>query len=311
MGFKLFKSGDDLFEEAQELIKMNDLDGARKKFESAVSKNTGSRDLAVLYIAIIDLVRNRGQKNAYQQVIGKIGAAGGSLKFGITDVDTEKLRKECEAYIHEIEAQQEIPDSEWMRKGQQMIAVAGEFASEFGDQSITLDELTNGNSKSTGTRESLILQAIAYETMGRGAVEGDPKQAAEYMQMAYTFRKQLGDSGQEDMDAMKAYSTSGRCWICGRPANGLGIHFVAQNATVSQMFVKGEKSGEVLPFAEGSDNGSPTQIYICMPCFTAISNRANQISIGYYNEAMKNLRETEARLQRQIDALSVSVRMSR
>lgn len=307
MGFSLFKSGDDLFNEAVDLVKRNDLVGARDKFSDALDKDTGKAQLAKMYIAVIDLVRNRGSKQAYQNVIDCSQRAGASsFKFGITEVDTARLAEECQAYIHEIEAQQEIPDSEWQRKGTKMIEVAGEFAEKFGDQPLTIDEITNGNSKSTGTRESLILQAIAYETMGNGCVYDDPKQAAEYMQMAYTFRQQIGDSGEDDLRAVRNFGTSGRCWICGRPANGLGINFVAQNANVNGAFAKNE-TGEVRSFPDGP-NGKPVQIYICMPCYTAISNRANDIALDYYNQGMQHLREVEARLQSEINAIRMMSR---
>jgi hypothetical protein len=40
-----------------------------------------------------------------------------------------------------------------------------------------------------------------------------------------------------------------------------------------------------------------------MPCYSAISNRADDISRGYYNQAVSEMRAMEARLQAEIAAV--------
>lgn len=305
MGFKLFKNGDQLYDEGIDLINRKEYNGAKEKFNDALSKETSKAGMARMYIALINLIGNRGNTSNYQTFINELKACGQrQFKFGLTDIDAEAIETECSLAMEEINASS-MSDGEYMEKGQAMIDVAAKYASLIGDAPLKLDEISKGNTQSTGTRESLILQAMAYECMGMGVVLRNPKQGSEYMQMAYNFRRQIGDSGDRDLQLMKNYARSSKCWICGRPANGEGIHFMSIRSNITPMFR--ERENDLIRTAD-EDFGS---IYVCMPCYSAISNRADDISRDYFSQAMAEMRAMEARLQAQISAVRSEIRISR
>ncbi len=254
--------------------------------------------MAQTYISLISLLGNRGDQNAYRNLLNRLETCGeSSFKFGLTDIDVEALKTECNLSIEEI-GTTSMPDSDYMAKGQAMIDLAAKYAGLIGDNPLKIAEIVSGNTEANGTREALILQAMAYECMGTGIVLKDPKQGSEYMQMAYNFRRQIGDSGDRDLELMKSYAKSGKCWLCGRPANGEGVHFISVRSTISQMFR--DREGSNIIRAANDDFES---IYICMPCYTAVSNRADQISRGYYDQAISEMRAMEARLEMEIAAV--------
>jgi len=301
VGF-LFKSGDELYDLGIDLIGRKDYDEAREKFFAAIEKGVSKEksELAGIYIALINVGKARGDVNVYDQLRGKCATCSvQSLKFGLTDVDMGALAEECRISANEIRATS-MPEQDYMAKGKALQASAAEYAS-FGDQPLKISEIFSGSTKATGSREALILQAMAFEVMGRGVVYADPKKASEYLQMAYNFRRQIGDSGEEDLNLMKKYAKSAKCWICGRPANGEGIHFMALRSNISQAFRTSTEKDIVKPASD--DFGS---IYICIPCYTAISNRSDEISRKYYNQAMTEMQAMEARLTAQINAVRVT-----
>ncbi len=305
MAFKLFKNGDQLYDEGIDLINRKEYNGAKGKFNDALSKGTGKAGMARMYIALIDLLRNRGTPQNYRTLIDELKTCGQSgFKFGLTDIDAEALETECTLAMEEINASS-MDDGGYMEKGQALIDVASKYASLIGDAPLKLDEISKGNTQSTGTRESLVLQAMAYECMGTGVVLRNPKQGSEYMQMAYNFRRQIGDSGDRDYELMKNYAKSCKCWICGRPASGEGIHFMSIKSEITPMFR--EKETDLIRTADEDFRS----IYICMPCYSAFSNRADDISREYFTQAMAEMRAMEARIQAQIASLYTEIRLSR
>jgi hypothetical protein len=77
---------------------------------------------------------------------------------------------------------------------------------------------------------------------------------------------------------------------------------MAVRSDISDMFRKKE-DGEAIK-ATSENYGS---IFMCMPCYTAVSNRADEISVRYYNDAIAQMRAMEARLQAEISSLRVSM----
>lgn len=69
---------------------------------------------------------------------------------------------------------------------------------------------------------------------------------------------------------MRNFAVSAKCWICGKNVAGKGVHFMAVPSTISPMFR--EKENKEAIRSSDPDFGS---LYMCMPCFTAISNRAD------------------------------------
>ena len=52
-------------------------------------------------------------------------------------------------------------------------------------------------------------------------------------------------------------------------------------------------------------------IYVCVPCYTAISNRSDDISRVYYERAMAEVHAIEARLEAEIASVRFSASMHR
>ena len=49
---------------------------------------------------------------------------------------------------------------------------------------------------------------------------------------------------------------------------------------------------------------------MCKPCFTAISNRSDEISRGYYDRTMAEMTAMEARLMAEIRSVRASIAMA-
>ncbi len=301
-----FKGGEQLFNEGIDLVGRKNFRDAKRKFLDAIEKGYNKDGLANVYASLITVGENRSNISSYKSLLADLNnLSAESFKFGLTDIVTENLRTEVQLNIDEINASS-INDSDYQAKGNAYIECAGKFSSLIGDRSLALDEIFKGNSVATGTREGLILQAEGYSILGKGTVNADPKLAAEYMQMAYNFRKQLGDSGEEELGLSKDYARSAKCWICGRPANGEGIHFMAMRSTIEPVFAGMTTNDVVKPISEDMQS-----VYVCTPCYTAISNKSDEISRYYYDSAMAEMRAMEARIQAEISSLRFSASMHR
>ena len=149
------------------------------------------------------------------------------------------------------------------------------------------------------------LMAVSYEYMSDAVVWDNPSQAAEYQQIAMGYRQQNGQSGDANLAKIRSYSCTSKCWLCGRIATGEGIHFFSAPADVSPALDK-DDNGVAKSKPEGS-----TEIYICRACYSAVSNRSEEISVGYYNKAMAEMRAMEARLQAEIAALQTQISFAR
>ena len=302
----LFKNGEQLYNEGLDMIGRRDFSGARKKFVDAVQKGYGADGMADVYITILDVGANRSNIGSYKALRNALGNLKvGSFKFGLTDIDVNDLIAEVELDIKEIEANN-LPDALYKEKSAALIACAGEYMGRLGEKNLKLDEIFKGTTAATGSREALILQAEGYYVLGEGSVSEDPKLASEYMQMSYNFRKQLGDSGDQELRLAQNYARSARCWICGRPANGEGIHFLPMRSSIAPVFAKTSDGEIVKPFSDDIRS-----IYVCVPCYTAISNRSDDISREYYERAMAEVHAIEARLEAEIASVRFSASMHR
>lgn len=301
-----FKGGEQLYTEAMDAIGRKDYQAAKKKFLDAKEKGYDRDGLGMVYVAIIDIGSARKNVGAYNRLADMLrNLQVSNIKFGLTEMDVSDLITECELAVKEIEASG-LSNSDYNNKGNALIAVAGGYMSRIGEKNLKFDEIFKGNTVSNGNREALILQAQAYRIMGEGCVHTDPKMAADYMQMAYNFRRQLGDSGDEELRLSRNYARSAKCWICGRPANGEGIHFERMRADIEPVFDKMASEEAIRPVSD-----DVSSIYVCMPCFTAISNRSDEIANEYYQQALAEMRAMEMRLQAEINSVRFSASMHR
>ena len=305
MVFKLFKSGDELYDEGKDLIKRGEFAKARDYLVKSIEKEGGIDDAAAVKVALIDLKDRLSNINAYRNLLEALKGLGAEeFEFGITQVNRDELITECELTIRKMSLLSDLGNGDPMEKGSQIQQLAQDYQARIGDRSLIILGLFRNDTSITGMTEFFNLMAVSYETMADGVVWDNPAQAAEYEQIAMGYRQQNGQSGDENMGKVRAYSTTCTCWLCGRIATGEGIHFFSAPAEVSPALDADDK-----PAARSKPDQE--HIYICRACYSAVSNRSDEISRAYYNEAIKEMRAMEARLQAEIAALQSQIAFAR
>ncbi|UAL07664.1 MAG: hypothetical protein KRP56_07640 [Candidatus Methanogranum gryphiswaldense] len=303
----LFKSGDELFDEGVDLVKRKEYNKARSNFEKCVQKGTTNSNLATTYISIISMISDPNNPNVYTALAKNLRSSNTpTFEFGLTQVESEKLADECDLVAERIVLMAKNGNADVReQKGKDLIQLGQKYQMKLGKDTLKTNELINGDTATSGIKESLSIQALGYETLASASVLTDPKKAAEYLQNAYNYRKQAGDDGSHDMELIQSYSRSAKCWICGRTTTGEGIHFVTM-------------SSEITPFMKSAQDdllkSAPADfesVYVCRPCYSAISRRSDAIANKYYQDAIKDLRETEMRLRLEIAEVRASVAMVR
>ncbi len=306
MVFKLFKNGDELYDEGNELIKQGEFAEARDVLQKSIDKDGGTDDVAAAMVALIDLGRNLSNVNAYRKLLQALKAMNASeFEFGLTHVLRDDLITECELTIRKMELLSSGTGSATTDDSNPLIKLAQEFQARIGDRHLIVVEIFKNNTTVTGMSEFFNIMAIAYERAADAVVWDNPTQAAEYQQIAMGYRQQNGQSGEENMAKIRSYSMTGKCWLCGRIATGEGIHFFSAPAEITSALDKGDGGPAKSSLGDGK------HIFICRACYSAVSNRSDEISRQYYDDAMRELRSAEARLQAQIAALQTQIAMVR
>ena len=306
MAFKLFKNGDDLYSQGDDLIKRGEYAKARDILQKSIDKEGGVDDVAAVKVALIDLSSHLTNPAAYRNLESKLKAVSEKqLEFGLTSFDRDALLMECDLTAQKLQIMGGANDANKNTAAQQLQDLAIRYQSEIGDRNLIVIEIFKNDTTVTGMTEFYNLMAVSYEYMSDAVVWDNPSQAAEYQQIAMGYRQQNGQSGDPNLAKIRSYSCTSKCWLCGRIATGEGIHFFSAPADVSPALDK-DDNGVAKSKPEGS-----TEIYICRACYSAVSNRSEEISVGYYNKAMAEMRAMEARLQAEIAALQTQISFAR
>ena len=306
MAFKLFKNGDDLYSQGDDLIKRGEYAKARDILQKSIDKEGGVDDVAAVKVALIDLSSHLTNPAAYRNLESKLKAVSEKqLEFGLTSFDRDALLTECDLTAQKLQIMGGANDANKNTAAQQLQGLAIRYQSEIGDRNLIVIEIFKNDTTVTGMTEFYNLMAVSYEYMSDAVVWDNPSQAAEYQQIAMGYRQQNGQSGDANLAKIRSYSCTSKCWLCGRIATGEGIHFFSAPADVSPALDK-DDNGVAKSKPEGS-----TEIYICRACYSAVSNRSEEISVGYYNKAMAEMRAMEARLQAEIAALQTQISFAR
>ncbi len=292
----LFKSGDELFEEGVDLIKRKEYEKARSNFNKCIQKGNADSDLAKVYISTINMITDHNNPNIYRVLAETLrGSNIPNFEFGLIQIDSSKMADECDLVAERLVLMAVNGDSQVReQKGRDLIKLGQKYQVKIGKDTLKINELVNGDSATSGIKESLGIQALGYETLASATVLVDPKKAAEYLQNAYNYRKQAGEDGSEDMSLIQSYSKSAKCWICGRTTTGEGIHFLKMSSEITP-YMRNDQDD----LLKSADNGFES-VFVCRPCYSAISRRADAISNKYYQDAIRELRATEARLRAEI-----------
>ncbi len=305
MAFKLFKNGDELYDDSQELIKRGEFGKARDYLVKSIDKEGGTDDVAAVQVALIDLSDRLNNVQAYQRLLTSLQnlKSANSVQFGLDTIDAKELTTECELTIRKMSLLSG-GNVDGMTRGKQLIELAQDYQSRIGGRSLIVISLFRKDTSITGDTEFYNLMAVAYEVMADATVFESPSQAAEYQQIAAGYRQQNGQSAEENLRKVREYSSTCTCWVCGRIATGEGINFYSAPADAP-------KSLEDKASAAAESREDAKHIYICRACYTAISNRSDEIANAYYQESIKEMRAMEARLQAQIAALQSQIAFTR
>ena len=304
MGFKLFKNDDEHMEDAVDLIKRKEYEKAMGALRKAKSKDKDGNLTAKCDAmeAFINLYNKQDDPGVYINAANKLKAyTGGPLELGLSTFDPQKLADECMLCAKTINARKRPAESvqEKKDKADALTECAKDYQTKIGNGNLTIKEFFGGG-VTVGMKESITLMAEANECLADAFAWDDPKKAAEYQQYAYNYRRQIGESGDNNLALIKKYAASATCWICGREANGEGIHFYAMSSDISPCL---RKDDGVLKCADEKFEN----IYVCRACYSSISRRADAISKYYYGMAEDKMREMEARLQAEISALQAEI----
>lgn len=306
MAFKLFKNGDDLYDQGDDLIKRGEYSKARDILQKSIDKEGGVDDVAAVKVALIDLSSHRNNPAAYRNLENKLKAVSkGDLEFGLTHFDRDALITECVLTASKLQIMSSSDRSTKESDSKKLQDLAMRFQAEIGDRNLIIREIFENDTTVTGMTEFYNLMAVSYEFLSDAVVWNNPSQAAEYQQIAMGYRQQNGQSGDANLEKVRQYSTTSKCWLCGRIATGEGIHFYSTPADVSPALDKGS-NGVAKSKPEDSNH-----IYICRACYSAVSNRSDEISKGYYEMAVRDMRAMEMRLQAEIAALQTQISMMR
>ena len=304
VAFKLFKSGDDLYEQGNELIKRGEFDRARDVLAKSIEKEGGVDDVAAAMVALIDAGRAMSNPAQYDKLVAALkGCSQPAFTFGIVDVDRDKLIVESTLTAKKLQALAKAKDGDKQGAAQDLQQIAQDYQSQVGESTLVIPQVFRNDSSVTGMTEFFNLMAVSYEMMSEYTVWDDPSTAAEYEQIAMGYRQQNGQSGDANAERIRQFANTGKCWLCGRVATGEGIHFYSANAEVSGALDKDQGAAKSSP-----DNH---HIYMCRACYTAVSARADEISKIYFDRGMAELRATEARLQAEIAALQSQIAFAR
>jgi len=291
----ILKTGDELFDQGVDLIKRKEFSKARNNFEKTIGKGGKNAALAGIYIDIIDACLDNKNPARFERLASTLGKTNASFEFGLTEIDPQKVALECKLLAERMNIVRTPGNTvaELEQRGNKYLDLARQYQSKIGNNLIQIYEVV-GMPVTNGIKEALYLQAWGYESLAAGAVMSDPKKAAELLQNAYTCRKQLGEDGQSDLNLMKAYSKSVKCWICGRPSTGEGVHFLAMSSEITPFMRTADD--DILKSAPADYNS----VYVCKPCHSSISRRSDEIARRYHDVAMAEMRAMEARLQAEI-----------
>lgn len=305
MAFKLFKNGDELYDDSKELIRRGEFDKARDYLVKSIEKEGGEDDVAAVQVALIDLASRLNNASAYQNLLNALNGLHSTrtVEFGLDTLDADALKTECALTVRKMQLLSGS-GGDGTEKGKQLMALAQDYQSQIGSASLIVLSLFRKDTSVTGNTEFYNLMALAYETMADAVAFDNPSQAAEYQQIAAGYRQQNGQSTEENLRKVRAYSLTCTCWLCGRVATGEGINFFSAPAQVP-------RSLEDKASAAAEAKQDTEHIYICRACYTAVSNRSDEISRAYYNKSIEEMRAMEARIQAQLAALQSQIAFAR
>ena len=186
---------------------------------SEKARSKGENDVYITSNAIISVMKIYGnvnsQPNFYNAYMALQPLGERDLKIGIRTINAKELALECSIASDELSAlaiQKSGPNLP-IRAGK-LQEVGTRYQTQIGNKSLFILEFFF-NTSVTGMKKSLGLFAESQENLAEATVWFDPKRAAELYQSAASYRRQDGDSQNEQIDLGKIhqYSRSVSCLV--------------------------------------------------------------------------------------------------
>ena len=214
-------------------------------------------------------------------------------------VSTEILAQECDLKALELRAKS-VESS--IERATQLEDVAKKYLS-FGGQSLLISLLLE-KKQTTGQIKAHRIIAEAAKLRGDEIVDLSPKNASEFYRMAAIHMKTAGDLESFQYLSGKAddFSTTARCFFCGREVHGKEVNFVYMKAKLTR-FLEKQNESQVLPSIL-----SPNSVIACKGCYSAITIAADEIAKRYFDKVEAELREFKANVDSEISRLKSRVK---
>ena len=296
MVLSFFKNDNELLDIAKDLVKRREYSKAINNLEKAIDKDKDGdiTPLCKAMIAVLTLHDQRSNIKAHTDASAALKNLGSdTFELGLSTFVVADLALECDMMAEFIRVRSLPGEKDSAKtKGDALIECAKKFQSQMWNKNMQLVEFFDGITRD-GAKYALMLMAEANESYSLAEAWLDPKKAAEFQQLAMNYRKQMGETGEDNQRKIESYSKSATCWICGRDSTGEGMHFFPMSSDISP---QAREKKDILPVA---DEGYQS-IYVCRACYTAVSRKSDEISKRYYDASIRELRAAEARLESQI-----------
>ena len=257
------------FEKGADLISQKKFDEARTNLMKSIDKGNATPDVHIL-IEMIDLRGRYKNPEALTKAIAVFSKYENvTVKYGVYDVNSTKLRDECKLSIDAIKARSAAESSKKEETGKELIRCGNAYMSQIGDENLLMEEIFD-EEKVTGRIYALRLNALGYETLAQAFKWDNPKKAADYSQQAANYRRDLNDVEMVKTDErfVAGIGKTVRCWFCEKEVSGEDVHFVPMESFITKPIQELINQSN-LPIKSSGVN----EIYACRACYSAIDNR--------------------------------------
>jgi len=227
--------------------------------------------------------------------------ASNALKtVGIVEIDvtqpvsTEKLATECELKASELKARSISISAQ---RAEQLEEVAKKYLA-FGEQSLLVPLLLEKHQTSAQVRAHRII-AEASKLRGDEILDLSPRNASEFYRMAAVHMKTAGDLESFQQMSRKAedFSTTARCYFCGREVQGKEVNFVPMKAQLTR-FLEKQTENQALPTILSANS-----VIACKGCHSAITIAADEIAKRYFDFVEAELKEFQRTVNLEMSSL--------
>jgi hypothetical protein len=224
-----------------------------------------------------------------------VNASNALKTVGIAEIEitqpvpTETLAQECELKASELKARSMTVSAQ---KAEQLEEVAKKYLS-LGTRSLLISLLLEKHQTSAQIKAHRII-AEAAKLRGDDILDLSPENASEFYRMAAIHMKTAGDLESFQQLSRKAddFSTTARCYFCGREVHGKEVNFVPMKAHLTK-FLEKQTENQALPTILSANS-----VIACKGCHSAITMAADEIAKKYFDFVEAELKE----FQRTVDS---------